>query len=65
MRVLSEEGALNGAGTTCALSRTHCHRLRCAQECAKRDPVTIIRQPTPTKFPIENGPEIVNFRPVL
>jgi hypothetical protein len=25
----------------------------------------INRQPTPTKEPIENGPEIVNFRPVL
>jgi hypothetical protein len=31
----------------------------------KRDPMTIIRQPTPTMFPIKNGPEIVNFRPVL
>jgi hypothetical protein len=31
----------------------------------KRGPRTIIRQPTPTKFPIKNGPEIVNFRPVL
>jgi hypothetical protein len=31
----------------------------------KRGPRTIIRQPTPTKRPIKNGPEIVNFRPVL
>jgi hypothetical protein len=31
----------------------------------KRGPTTIIRQPTPTKRPIKNGPEIVNFRPVL
>jgi hypothetical protein len=31
----------------------------------KRDPMTIIRQPMPTKRPIKNGPEIVNFRPVL
>src|SRR2546425_6975041 len=31
----------------------------------KRGPRTIIRQPTPTKVPIKNGPEIVNFRPVL
>ncbi len=31
----------------------------------KRDPITIIRQPTPTKFEIKNGPEIVDFRPVL
>ena len=31
----------------------------------KRGPKTIIRQPTPTKRPIKNGPEIVNFRPVL
>jgi hypothetical protein len=26
---------------------------------------TIKRQPTPTNEPIKNGPEIVNFRPVL
>ena len=31
----------------------------------KRGPITIIRQPTPTKVSIRNGPEIVNFRPVL
>jgi hypothetical protein len=31
----------------------------------KRGRKTIIRQPTPTKEPIKNGPEIVNFRPVL
>jgi hypothetical protein len=31
----------------------------------ERDPKPVIRQPTPTTKPIENGPEIVNFRPVL
>src|SRR4029453_13658541 len=31
----------------------------------KRLPRTIIRQPTPTKRPKKNGPEIINFRPVL
>jgi hypothetical protein len=31
----------------------------------KRGPPTIIRQPTPTNKPTKNGPEIVNFRPVL
>ncbi len=31
----------------------------------KRGPITIIRQPTPTKFLIKNGPEIDYFRPVL
>jgi hypothetical protein len=31
----------------------------------KRGPRTIIRQPTPTKVRIKNGPEIVDFRPVL
>jgi hypothetical protein len=31
----------------------------------KRGPTTIIRQPTPTKFLIKNGPEIDDFRPVL
>ena len=31
----------------------------------ERGPRTINRQPTSTKLPKENGPEIVNFRPVL
>ena len=31
----------------------------------KRGPTTINRQPTPTKVPTKNGPEIVDFRPVL
>ena len=31
----------------------------------KRGPKTIIRQPTPTKKPMKNGPEIIDFRPVL
>jgi hypothetical protein len=31
----------------------------------ERGPRTIIRQPTPTKFPTKNGPEIINFRPIL
>ena len=31
----------------------------------KRGPRTINRQPTPTKIPMKNGPEIVDFRPVL
>ena len=31
----------------------------------KPGPRTIIRQPTPTKFQLRNGPEIIDFRPVL
>ena len=31
----------------------------------ERGPEPVIRQPTPTTKPIKNGPEIVNFRPVL
>ena len=31
----------------------------------KRGPMTILRDPTPTKVLIKNGPEIVDFRPVL
>jgi hypothetical protein len=31
----------------------------------KRVPRTFTRQPTPTKFPKKNGPEINDFRPVL
>ena len=53
------------------------HRLQSSTMCArkahvgvgpsvpKRGPKTIMRQPTPTKVPIKNGPEIVDFRPVL
>ena len=57
----------------------HCHRRRttCARKAhigigssvptsvPERAPRTIIRQPTPSKRPIKNGPEIVGFRPVL
>src|SRR6266850_8390423 len=38
--------------------------LSVPQSVPKRGPKTIVRQPTPTKRPIKNGPEIVNFRPV-
>ena len=31
----------------------------------KPGPMSINRQPTPTKLPMENGPEIFDFRPVL
>jgi len=31
----------------------------------ERGPKPVSRQPTPTNKPIKNGPEIVNFRPVL
>ena len=31
----------------------------------KLDPITIIPHPTRTKLPIKNGPEIIDFRPVL
>ena len=31
----------------------------------KRGPGTVILEPTPTNVPIKNGPEIINFRPVL
>ena len=31
----------------------------------ERGPRTILRQQTPTKFPLKNGPEIIDFRPVL
>ena len=31
----------------------------------KRRPRIINPQPTPTKVPIKNGPEIIDFRPVL
>jgi hypothetical protein len=31
----------------------------------ERGPKLVIRQPTPTMKPIKNGPEILNFRPVL
>ena len=31
----------------------------------KGGPMTINRQPTPTKLPMQNGPKILDFRPVL
>ena len=31
----------------------------------KPGPRTINRQPTPVKLPMKNGPEIIDFRPVL
>lgn len=31
----------------------------------KLGPGSVKRQPKPTKLPMKNGPEIVNFRPVL
>src|SRR5687768_3078410 len=31
----------------------------------KRGPKPVIRQPTPPTNPIKNGPEIIDFRPVL
>jgi len=31
----------------------------------KRGPRTVILEPTPTNVPIKNGPEIIDFRPVL
>ena len=50
--------------TMCAHG-TRWRRLSVPTSAPKRGPRTIIRQPTPTKNPIKNGPEIVNFRPVL
>jgi hypothetical protein len=47
------------------LAGTHWRRPDCAQSVPKRDPKPVIRQPTPTTKPNKNGPEIVNFRPVL
>jgi hypothetical protein len=53
------------------LSTTCAHKAHIGIGCSvptsvpKRGPRPIIRQPTPTKFPKRNGPEIVNFRPVL
>jgi hypothetical protein len=44
---------------------THLHRQQCAQSVPKRGPGTVTREPTPTNVPIKNGPEIINFRPVL
>ena len=37
----------------------------CAHQCAQTRSKNIILKPTPTNVPIKNGPEIVNFRPVL
>jgi hypothetical protein len=41
------------------------HQETVPKSVPERSPTTIIRQPTPTKVPINNGPEVFNFRPVL
>jgi len=51
--------------TTCAYQAHIGVGSRVPTSVPKRSPRTISRQPTPTKFPIKNGPEIVNFRPIL
>jgi len=51
--------------TTCA-HEAHIGILRSVPKSVpKRGPTTIIRQPTPTKFPIKNGPKSRRLRPVL
>jgi hypothetical protein len=44
---------------------TRWRRRSVPESVPKRGRATIIRQPTPTNDPIKNGPEIVDFRPVL
>ena len=52
-------------GTTCARKAHIGIGPSVPTSVPKRGPSSIIRQPTPTKFPIKNGPEIIDFRPVL
>src|SRR5882762_2207437 len=51
--------------TTCAQQAHVGIGLSVPRSVPKRGPRTIIPQPTPTKVPIKNGPEIIDFRPVL
>ena len=51
--------------TTCALPAHIGIGLTVPTSVPERGPMTINRQPTPTKFPMKNGPGIVDFRPVL
>ena len=53
------------ATATRAVNAGHESLLCCAQNCAQTRSKTIIRQPTPTKPLMKNGPEIIDFRPVL
>src|SRR5919109_2771504 len=55
----------NQVSTTCALQAHIGVGFSVPASVPKLDPRTIQRQPTPTNLLIENGPEIVNFRPVL
>jgi hypothetical protein len=55
----------NQRSTTCALKAHIGIGSSVPTSVPKRGPRPIIRQPTPTKFPIKNGPEIIDFRPVL
>ena len=50
--------------TTCARKAHVGIGLSVPKNVPERGPTTVIQQPTPTKRPIKNGPEIVNFRPV-
>ncbi len=52
-------------GTTCALKAHIGVGPSVPASVPKLGPRTIIRQPTPPAEPIKNGPEIVDFRPVL
>ena len=38
---------------------------KCAQKCAQTGSDDHLRHPTPTNLPMKNGPEIIDFRPVL
>jgi hypothetical protein len=51
--------------TTTAYDNVPIRHIGIARSVPERSPTTIIRQPTPTKEPTKNGPEIIDFRPVL
>ena len=66
LRVVPVEVLHRLQGSTMCARKAHVGVGRSVpQSVPKRGPATIIRHPTPTKFPIKNWPEIVNLRPVL
>jgi hypothetical protein len=47
------------------IHRTAWQRRTVSKTVPELDPILVIRNPTRTKLPKENGPEINDFRPVL
>ena len=62
-RQLPERHRFRVRPSTACAQKAHIGVIRSVPKSVpERSPTTIIRQPTPTKFPIKNGPEIIQFQ---